>query len=88
MILHRKEAARDAADEPMLSSFLYSSILAHSTFEYSLAFVLANRLSDATMLATELFDIFHNVLEKNQEVVQAAIADCIAVRERVCAYVA
>ena len=48
----RKEAARDAQEEPLLSSFLYAALLSHDTFERSLAFVLANRLSDPTLLAT------------------------------------
>ena len=53
----RKEAQEDAGSEPILSSFLYASILSHTTFEQALAFVLANRLSDATMLATELLEV-------------------------------
>lgn len=57
----REEAQKDAAMEPLLSSFLYASILAHNSFEQSLAFVLANRLSNATMLPTQLFEIFHQV---------------------------
>lgn len=57
--LHRKEAAKDAAQEPILSSFLYASVLSHDSFEMALAAILANRLSDPTMMATELIDIFH-----------------------------
>lgn len=55
----RKEAAKDAAQEPILSSFLYASVLSHDSFEMALAAILANRLSDPTMMATELIDIFH-----------------------------
>ena len=55
----RKEATKDAAVEPVLSSFLYASILSHKTFGQSLAFILANRLSEPNMMATELIDIFH-----------------------------
>ncbi len=57
--VHRKEAAKDAAQEPILSSFLYASVLSHDSFEMALAAILANRLSDPTMMATELIDIFH-----------------------------
>lgn len=78
----RKEAAKDAAQEPILSSFLYASVLSHDSFEMALAAILANRLSDPTMMATELIDIFHSVLRGCQEVEQAALADVIAVRER------
>lgn len=45
----------------LLSSFYHASILSHDTFARSLAFVLANRLADATLLATELFEIFQQV---------------------------
>ncbi|GAB4814918.1 hypothetical protein N2152v2_001964 [Parachlorella kessleri] len=78
----RREAEADAATEPLLSSFLYASILSHDTFERSLAFVLANRLSDATLLSTELFEVFHHVLKSNRHVSEAALADIAAVRER------
>ena len=57
----RREARTDAAKEPLLSSFYHASILSHDSFARSLAFVLANRLADATLLATELFEIFHSV---------------------------
>ncbi len=45
--------------------------------------MLANRLSDATLLSTELFEVFHHVLKSNQHVSEAALADIAAVRERV-----
>ena len=80
---YRKEASRDAANEPILSSFLYASILSHDSFLDCLAFVLANRLSDPTMLATEYYEIFLTVFKENDEIVQAALDDIQAVRERV-----
>ena len=79
----RQEAAEDAAQEPLLSSFLYATILSHTSFKHALATVLANRLSNPTILATELYDIFLEVLESHTEIQQAALADVIAVRERV-----
>ena len=79
----REEAQRDAALEPLLSSFLYASILAHDTFERSLAFVLANRLANPTMLPTQLFEIFHGVLTSDDDVRCGALADLEACRERV-----
>lgn len=78
----RKEAEKDARLEPLLSSFLYASILSHDSFERSLAFVLANRLSDTTLLATELFEVFHQILCSHREVCEAALVDLSAVRER------
>jgi serine O-acetyltransferase len=41
-----------------LSSFLHATILEHSTFQESLAFVLSNRLATTTLLPTQLYDLF------------------------------
>lgn len=79
----RREAQKDADTEPLLSSFLYASILSHDSFERSLAFVLANRLSDTTLLSTELFEVFYSVLRGNRNISESAMADLCAVRERV-----
>lgn len=51
-----------AEKEPILSSFLYASILSHDCLEQALAFVVANRLQNPTLLATQLMDIFCNVI--------------------------
>ncbi len=45
-----------------MSSFLYASILSHDCLEQALGFVLANRLQNPTLLATQLMDIFFNVI--------------------------
>jgi len=79
----RREAEKDANDEPLLSSFLYASILSHDSFERSLAFILANRLSNTTLLPTELFELFHNVLSRDNVIRDYAQADLCAMRERV-----
>lgn len=80
----RREAEKDAEDEPLLSSFLYASILSHDSFERSLSFILANRLSNTTLLPTELFELFYVVLNKSEKIRLAAQADLCALRERVC----
>ncbi|KAL6011921.1 hypothetical protein ACLOJK_002387 [Asimina triloba] len=51
-----------AEKEPLLSSFLYASILSHDCMERALTFVLANRLQNPTLLATQLMDIFDDVM--------------------------
>lgn len=83
LLLRRREAERDAAAEPLLSSFLYASILAHDTFERALAFVLSNRLANAVMLPTQLFEIFHEVLVSVPDVREGALADVESCRDRV-----
>ena len=58
----RKEAEVEAAKEPMLSSFYFTSILSHDCLEKSLSFALANRLCTKTLLSTQLIEIFNEVL--------------------------
>lgn len=81
----RRQTELDAAQEPLLSSFLHASILSHDSFERSLAFVLAHRLADATLQETELFDLFCSLLHTRPEIAEAAVADIRAVHERVSA---
>jgi serine O-acetyltransferase len=50
----KAEAKLEAEKEPILSSFLYASVLAHECLEQVLAFVVANRLQSPTLLATQL----------------------------------
>lgn len=45
-----------------MSSFLYASIMSHDCLEQALGFVLANRLQNPTLLATQLMDIFFDVI--------------------------
>lgn len=78
----RREAERDALEEPLLSSFLYASILSHTTWERALAFVLANRLASTVMLPTQLFEVFHEVLLQEPSVALAGLADIEACRDR------
>lgn len=70
--------ALQAEQEPILSSFLYASILAHDCFERSLGFVLANRLKNVTLLATQLMDVFDDVLMRND--IREAIRADVQVR--------
>lgn len=80
----RKEAETEAAKEPMLSSFYFSSILSHDCLEKSLSFALANRLCTKTLLSTQLIEIFNEVLlAKDSEQLRNNIRrDLVAVRSR------
>ena len=64
-----------AEKEPLLSSYLYASILAHSCFERALGFVLANRLQNPTLLATQLMDVFDNVFMNDGDIQQSIRLD-------------
>jgi len=78
----RQEAEADALSEPLLASFLQTSILSHDSFEKSLAFVLANRMGNTVLLPTQLFETFFDVLTKDADVRCGALADMEAMRER------
>ncbi|XP_021897640.1 serine acetyltransferase 4-like isoform X2 [Carica papaya] len=64
----REEAKLEAEKEPILSSFLYASILSHDCLEQALGFVLANRLQNPTLLATQLVDIFYDVMMSDKAI--------------------
>ncbi|GLT82543.1 hypothetical protein SLE2022_009070 [Rubroshorea leprosula] len=78
----REEAKLEAEKEPILSSFLYASILSHDCLEQALAFVLANRLQNPTLLATQLMDIFHDVMMHDRDIQRAIRLDVQAFKER------
>ncbi|XP_050219922.1 serine acetyltransferase 1, chloroplastic-like [Mercurialis annua] len=78
----KEEAKLDVDQEPILSSYYYSSILSQSSLERALANHLAVKLSNSSLPSTTLFDIFTRVLEENQDIIDSVKADLIAVKER------
>ncbi|KAL6648849.1 hypothetical protein ACP70R_013073 [Stipagrostis hirtigluma subsp. patula] len=78
----QSEAKSEAEKEPILSSFLYASVLSHDCLEGALSFVLANRLEDPTLLATQLIDIFNDVMMNNKEICRSIRLDAQAFRDR------
>lgn len=78
----RDEARRDAADEPLLASFLHMTILNHRSLERSLAFHLANKLASATLQPILLMELFTEALESDAAMQEAMRADIRAVKER------
>ncbi|KAJ8764099.1 hypothetical protein K2173_005004 [Erythroxylum novogranatense] len=76
------EAKLEAEREPILSSFLYASILSHDCLEQALAFVLANRLQNPTVLATQLLDIISNVIMNDRAIQQSIRLDLQAFKDR------
>ncbi|KAH7521123.1 hypothetical protein JRO89_XSUnG0109600 [Xanthoceras sorbifolium] len=71
-----------ADKEPILSSFLYASILAHDCLEQALGFVLANRLQNPTLLATQLMDIFSDVFMNDKDIQRSVRLDVQAFKDR------
>ncbi|VEU36276.1 unnamed protein product [Pseudo-nitzschia multistriata] len=80
--LMRWEAYQEAQREPLLVSFLYSSILNHDSLESSLAFLLANKLSSAAMISTQVQSLILGALDKDPSIGRAIRADIMAVRDR------
>ncbi|KAF5753098.1 serine acetyltransferase 2 [Tripterygium wilfordii] len=78
----REEAKVESEKEPILSSFLYASVLAHDCLEQALVFVLANRLQNPTLLATQLMDIFCNVIMHDQGIRRSIRLDVQAIKDR------
>jgi len=78
----RVEAKADADAEPTLASFLYSSILGHSSFEKSLSFILANKLASPTLYSTQLVKIIEDCYQEDPAIFEAAMADMQAVFDR------
>ncbi|XP_062102749.1 serine acetyltransferase 4-like [Humulus lupulus] len=78
----REEAKLVAESEPILSSFLYASILSHDCLEQALGFVLANRLQNPTLLATQLMDIFYDVMTHDKTIQRSIRLDVQAFLDR------
>lgn len=78
----RAEAKSEAEKEPILSSFLYASVISHDCLERALGFVLANRLQNPTLLATQLMDIFDDVMMNDRGIQRSIRLDVQAFRDR------
>jgi hypothetical protein len=80
--LMRQEAYIEAAREPLLVSFLYSTILNHPSLESALSFHLANRLSSPTMLSTQIMFLIREAFDADPDFRRSLRADILAVRDR------
>ncbi|MCP4323899.1 MAG: serine O-acetyltransferase [Psychromonas sp.] len=78
----REEAWASSANEPILASFFHSTILNHSSFKSALSYQLANRLDSHTMPAILVREVIEEAFIKSPEILNAAMADIIAVQER------
>ncbi|GAB4846004.1 Diamine acetyltransferase 1, partial [Ancistrocladus abbreviatus] len=76
------EARNDVADEPILSSYYYNSILSRESLESALANHLSSKLSCSILSSTILFELFITLLSEDAEITKAVKEDLRAVRER------
>ena len=80
--LMRWEAYQEAQREPLLVSFLHSSILNHASLESSLAFLLANKLNSPAMISTQIQSLILEALSAAPSIGRSLRADIMAVRDR------
>jgi len=80
--LMRREAQTEAEREPLLVSFLHSTILNHPSLESALSFHLANRLSSPAMLSTQIMSLIREALDADPDFRKNLRADMLAVRDR------
>jgi serine O-acetyltransferase len=78
----RYDAFREAEREPLLVSFMHSSILNHRTLESALAFHLANGLSSPAMISTQIQSLILEALDNSPDFRKSLRADMMAVRDR------
>lgn len=78
----RVEARALAEGEPAMASKLHMTVLMHDRLEKSMAFLLANKLSSETLLATQLTRLVREAYEDDPSLMDAAVADLQAVYER------
>jgi serine O-acetyltransferase len=78
----REEAWASSENEPILASFFHSTILNHRNFKSALSYQLANRLDSHTMPAILVREVIEEAFMKSPEILNAAMADIIAVQQR------
>ncbi|GMI49403.1 hypothetical protein ScalyP_jg11587 [Parmales sp. scaly parma] len=76
------EAKTEAEKEPLLVSFLFSSILNHKSLESALAFHMANRLMSSSMMSTQVQVLFLEALENSPTFKYSLRKDMMAVMKR------
>lgn len=78
----RAEAKKEAEREPILASFLHTTILNHEDFASALAFHLSNLLSSATASALAVREVINEAFAKQASIVDEAFQDVAAIRDR------
>jgi serine O-acetyltransferase len=78
----RSEAEVIARNEPSLGAFVFSSILAHDSFEDALVQRLALRLGNADLGADAVVKAFQDALDAEPDIGHAARADIVATFDR------
>ena len=78
----RTEAEDAVAQEPALGAFIYSSLLAHDSFESALIHRLAQRLGSADLGSDTIVNAFQDAVEAEPDIGLSARADLTATFDR------
>ncbi len=78
----REEVATMAEKEPMLASYLHSTVLKHSTLEDSLSYLLAGKLEAPYFSAMALREVIDEALGGSAAIREAIRRDLMAIAER------
>lgn len=78
----RREAEEAVGQEPALGAFIYSSLLAHESFEAALMHRLAQRLGSADLGSDTIVNAFEDAIEAEPDIGLSARADLTATFDR------
>lgn len=78
----KDEAEQLVENEPLLSSYVHTCVLAHHNFETALSFILSHKLADDVMSPLSVREMFEHSYLLHPEVVDAAMSDIQAVFKR------
>ncbi len=78
----RLQTRKQAESEPVLASFLYSTILNHDSLKAALSFHLANKLDSPALPAMLIREVIEEAMGKDDRIIEAIRADLLAVSER------
>jgi serine O-acetyltransferase len=78
----RAQTLQQAQSEPILASFLYTTILNHHSLESSLSYHLASKLDSPALPAMLLREVIDEALAQDPSIGDAIRADLIAINER------
>ena len=78
----QEQARQQAKNEPILASFLFSTILNHHSLASALSFHLANKLGCPTASALMIREVIEQAISADPSIVEAAYADLNAIDKR------
>lgn len=78
----RNQTRKQAECEPVLASFLYTTILNHATLEAALSFHLANKLDSPELPAMLIREVIEEAIAADRSIGEAMRTDLRAISER------